>query len=368
MTSPSWIHLGEKDKTSPLPADLRARDPMGARDCGWVEQMTPFIRSHSRLDSWVLDPFCGFGSTLVAALQCGVRAVGVELSADRADLARERLRRLGASPAHHPVLTGDLADADFTMRLASQLGEVHGEKQGDAKHPIGLCLTNIPYFGCNQSPGEASDVRQLYLAPYYETFLQGLREVFLGVHRLLAPEGWCIVMSQNLRLGSTFVPQAWDVAKLLSDRFHLHDERILLYDKTATPSAESPSVGNRAHEYALIFRKRRPAMDINAATALLQALSQAGFQHEVYGSFAAILAGRSTTPAHDLDLLVPSDDTEVSRLLRWLEVQGFRIESWNAPCSPPVSIEAMAYRHYFRAKRLSPQGDEMQVDIAVARS
>lgn len=105
-----------------------------------------------------------------------------------------------------------------------------------------------------------------------------------------------------------------------------------------------------------------------AATALLQALNQAGFQYEIYGSFAAVHAGHSTKPAHDIDLLVPSDDTEVSRLLRWLEAQGFRIESWNAPCSPPVSIEALAYRHYFRARCLSSQGKELQVDIAVARS
>lgn len=364
MTCSSWIRLGDQDTALSLPADLRARDPLNGKDCGWVEQMTPFIRSHAQPGGWVLDPFCGFGSTLVAAWQLGVRAVGVELSAERADLARERLRRLGASPTRHVVLTGNLADADFTKSLETHLQE---ETRQDA-HPISLCLTNIPYFGCNQSPGGSSDAKQLYLAPHYATFLQGLREVFLGVHRLLAPDGWCIVMSQNLRLGDTFVPQAWDVARLLGDRFHLHDERILVYDKEATLSAESPSIGNRAHEYALIFRKRRPAMDVHAATALLQALTEAGFQHEVYGSFAAEVAGRTTTPAHDLDLLVPSDDAEVSRLLKWLEAQGFRIESWNAPCSPPVSIEALAYRHYFRAKQLSQQGDEMQVDIAVARS
>lgn len=364
MTVPSWLYLGEQDQALTLPADLCASDPLAARDCGWVEQMTPFIHSHAQPGGWVLDPFCGFGSTLVAAWQCGVRAVGVELSAERADLARERLRRLGASPAHHPVLTGSLAMADFTTSLATQLQE----KLGQGERPIGLCLTNIPYFGCNQSPSANPDAQQLYLASHYETFLQGLREVFLSVHSLLAPDGWCIVMSQNLRLGDTFVPQAWDVARLLSDRFHLHDERILVYNRATTPLTESPSVGNRSHEYALIFRKRRPVMEVDAATALLQALSQAGFQHEVYGSFAALLAGRTATPAHDLDLLVPSDEAEVSRLLRWLEAQGFRIESWNAPCSPPVSIEALAYRHYFRAKRLSPEGDELQVDIAVARS
>lgn len=69
MSCPSWMHLSEQDEESTLPADLRARDPMAARDCGWVEQMTPFIRSHSRLDSWVLDPFCGFGPVCLAALR-----------------------------------------------------------------------------------------------------------------------------------------------------------------------------------------------------------------------------------------------------------------------------------------------------------
>lgn len=360
MTVPSWLHLREQDDTLKLPADLSSLDPMAARDCGWVEQMTPFILSHAQKEGWVLDPFCGFGSTLVAARQCGVRAVGVELSADRADLARERLQRLGANSASYPVLTGNLADDATVSNLVTQLGQ--GER------PIQLCLTNIPYFGCKQLLGRCPDNQQLYMAPDYETFMQGLREVFIGVHRLLATEGWCIVMAQNLRLGDTFVPQAWDVARLLNDRFNLYDERILVYDKALAPSAELPSVGNRAHEYALIFRKQRPEMDVQAACALLQALGQAGFRHEVYGSFAAYLAGHKDATAHDLDLLVPADEAEVSRLLRWMEAHGFRIESWNSPCSPPVSLNALAYRHYFRVRRLLPQGEELQVDIAVARS
>lgn len=359
MPCPSWMHLRTQDPTLALPHDLRARDPLQAQDCGWVEQMVPFIRSHAQPGGWVLDPFCGFGSTLVAAQQCGVRAVGVELSADRANLATERLRRLDATPQRYPVLTGTLADAALVARVRAQLGL--------GEHPIDLCLTNIPYFGCQHSPSAQPTDAQLYMAPHYETFLQNLRTVFLGVHSLLSPDGWCIVMVQNLRLGDTFVPQAWDVARLLGDRFHLHDERILVYDKAAILGTATPDIGNRAHEYALILRKRRPPMNAHAAEALLQALQRAGFAYEVYGSYAAQRAGHTTAPANDLDLLVPPNETEVSRLLRWLESQGFRIESWNAPCSPPVSIDALAYRHYFRARRLSPQGEMLQVDVAVAR-
>lgn len=53
----------------------------------------------------VLDPFLGGGSTAVAALETGRRCIGVELSPEYADIARERCRqtleRLDRQPDHH---------------------------------------------------------------------------------------------------------------------------------------------------------------------------------------------------------------------------------------------------------------------------
>lgn len=347
MTAASWLRVPPPDSRHALPDALRARDARAARDCGWVEQMTPFVRSHASADGWIVDPFCGFGSTLVAAHLEGRRAVGVELDPARAALARERLALLGADAAHEPVFVGNVADA------AMRADMLDGRR-------FTLCLTNVPYFGCDGGAPRDDDAAQLYTQRWYEPYLQGLRDVFSGVHALLEPGGWCIAMAQNLRLGDTFVPLAWDLARLLAERFTLHEERVLVYD---ADNAHGVGPTNRRHEYALVCRKAGAPLDIAQGRALLAALLAQRFAFAVYGSFARALAGAAVAP-NDIDLLVAPDDAELSRLMQWLEREGFRIESWNAPVMPPVSLAALGYRHYFRARRLARDGRSLQIDIA----
>ena len=56
-----------------------------------VSVLQPLIRSFSRPGDFVLDPFSGSGSTLVAAALSGRRYVGIELEAKYVELARRRL-------------------------------------------------------------------------------------------------------------------------------------------------------------------------------------------------------------------------------------------------------------------------------------
>lgn len=361
----SWLHLLEEDPHHRLPDDLRQQDAMAARDCGWVDQMRPFVSSHSGAGDWIIDPFCGFGSTLLAALDGGVRAAGVELDPQRVHLARQRLARFGADTGDYPVLTGSLAQAEILDTLRQPSPGVEEARR------FMLCLTNIPYFGCDQDATSAADpVReQLYAETYYEPYLQGLRDVFTGVYELLEPDGWCIVMAQNLRLGGHFVPLAWDVAKLLGERFVLHEERVLIYHRAADPAPATASARtNRAHEYALICRKQSMALDPLQGRDTVARLRQAGFIFVVYGSFQKWLQGKSDSAPNDIDILCPPDDAELSRLIRWLEGAGFRIESWNAPIHSPVSVQALAHRYYFRARRIDRHGRTLQLDISVAES
>ena len=56
-----------------------------------VPSLKPVIEAFSRPDHIVLDPFCGAGSTLLAAKILGRRYIGIELDAEYAEAAQRRL-------------------------------------------------------------------------------------------------------------------------------------------------------------------------------------------------------------------------------------------------------------------------------------
>ena len=75
------VSLGKRDKrnTHPCPRPLRT--------------MVDLIGTYSNTDSVILDPFCGSGTTLVAAKQAGRRAIGIEIDERFCAIAVDRLRQ-----------------------------------------------------------------------------------------------------------------------------------------------------------------------------------------------------------------------------------------------------------------------------------
>lgn len=348
MDERSWSRLEPDPPEYRLPDDLRARDPLGGRDCGWVSQMRPFVRAYSRPGETVFDPFCGFGTTLLAASLEGRRGVGVEIDPDRIALARERLRRHG--------IDAQITRGTLPLKRSSE--------------PIDLCLTSVPYFGCQWSAKRR--VGQLYGVPSYDVYLMTMRSVFHAVRERMTDDGFCIAMVQNARVGERMVPQAWELARILGSLFEPCEERILLYPERAipnTPQPNDPARTDRTHEYALVFRKRRPRIDVAAGRGILQYLRGHGFEFEIVGSFRPWMEGAPATPARppgDIDLVVPDDAERLRALLHRLEGLSFRFSLWGDLVNADVRPETVRAHHYLRAERLEPDGALLQIDISIA--
>lgn len=352
MNDNSWLHLSKQDPAWTLPQALADTDRFGARDCGWVEQMQPFIAHLCPPGGAVLDPFCGFGSTLVAAHSVGRTGIGIEIDGQRVALTRQRLQRLAAGGPPPQVLQGDATALAHSMR------------------PVDLVLSSVPYFGCRwPDAADAAQDGQLYASQTYAAFLGMLERLLRALCDCLRPGGWLVLCAENLRVGEQFVPLAWDLARLMADRFRFSEERILIYDRVSLPESPGQLRSNRSHEYALIARHLPHAIDTDQTLAVLQALQAAHPGFVLYGSFARWLQDLplSQAPA-DADLLLPDNPSLLAALCHWLEQQGFALTCWGAPFSAAMTGPAAAVlqqRHYLRAVRLDRTGRQVRLDLCL---
>lgn len=189
-------------------------DELEAQRPVWADENVHFTESlaeaviaeYSAPGAVVLDPFAGYGTTLVVAERMGRTAIGVEIVAEKAELVR---CRLGGSAQ---IIHGD------SRHLATLV-----------RGPIDLCLTSPPYMA-------AVDHEENPLTGYqssdgdYAVYLRQLGAVFEQVARLLRPGGHAVLNVANLLTDGTFTPLAWDVARQVSQHLNLRGESFLCWD------------------------------------------------------------------------------------------------------------------------------------------
>ncbi len=207
-------------------------------------------------DGPVLDPFCGSGSTLVAALSLGREALGFEISPDYRALIRARIDELGPSLPEWRLL--DASAEELERHLAPR--------------SVALCITSPPYWDVLARPRSADRLAGrdytgaeggLGETEGYEDFVQRLAAVFAQVGRCLRPGGYCVVNVMDLRKKSQFFPLHADLMRAIptgsSGTLYLDD--LIIWDRRQEYNRFRP-LGypavfriNKAHEYLLIFRR-----------------------------------------------------------------------------------------------------------------
>jgi tRNA G10 N-methylase Trm11 len=203
---------------------LEEQRPAGAEDpVHFPESLVEaVINEYTTPGQRVLDPFAGYGTTLVVAERMGRRAIGVELLPQRADLIRTRVA------ADAEVVTGDARN--LTALISG---------------PIDLCVTSPPYMTATGHPQNPFTAYQS-LDGDYEHYLADIGSTFGQVAALLRPGGHAVINVANLQTGSTMTPLAWDVARTVAEHLVLRQEVFLCWDQQ--PAGVSG-------DYCLVFQR-----------------------------------------------------------------------------------------------------------------
>jgi DNA modification methylase len=222
-----------------------------------------FVLFFTKKNDWVLDPFMGTSSALIAASQIERNAVGIELNKNYFKSSVKRIKNRELGKYAHPIL-GNSLDLK-NLLLENYLGEVQFD----------YTITSPPYWNqlqrnsIRQKDRSAKGLDTKYSDAEndlgninsYEEFIEAQAQIFDQVYDVTKPNGYLTIITNNVYCEGKLFPLAFDTAISLTKRgeksWVLKDEKIWLQDdkKLIALGINNAWVGNRHHQYCLIFRK-----------------------------------------------------------------------------------------------------------------
>ncbi len=193
------------------------------RDESYPEALVEaFLREQTITGDVVLDPFAGFGTTLVVAERMQRRPIGIEFLADRA--------------------------AHIAGRISSDATLIHGDSRRIDEldlPPVDFVITSPPYM-CRNDP---QDPLQGYTVDGagYDAYLDGLTNIFRRLRSVLKPDRRAVVNVSNINRYDGLTTLAWDVARAIAQVMTFEGEVVIGWN-------DDDHLFNYDHEYCLIFR------------------------------------------------------------------------------------------------------------------
>jgi DNA modification methylase len=212
--NPSFLILSNR-KQRKLPQKFRNDDVRYSESL--VEY---FLKRFTLRGAKVLDPFAGFGTTLITAERLGRHGYGVEFDPARADYVKSLLR--------HPE------------RL------IHGDSRKIDNYnwpKFDFCMTSPPYTskGDPQNPFTSYETR----SSGYAAYLRDLTRIYQRISKLMKPKSPIVIEIANIKKKEV-TTLAWDVAHALS--------KTLTFEGEIVVGWEGGYGYGYDHSYCLVFK------------------------------------------------------------------------------------------------------------------
>lgn len=239
-----------------LPKDLREEKEICGNSQDHPATYSPtmiegFINFFTKEGMKVLDPFSGIGSTMVACKRIGRIGYGTELNKKYYDMILKRV-------------------PEFSKNILNE--DARNIKEAFKGIKFDFCISSPPYWDIlNRSTDGFEKERKekgfdvnysdkeidLGNIDNYDKFIEELSKIYFDIYDLLEDGAYITIIIKNIKKSGKMYPLAWDLARKLSEKYTLKDEKIWIQDKIALSPYGYPSswASNILHHYCLILRK-----------------------------------------------------------------------------------------------------------------
>jgi len=210
-----------------------------------------FVNFFTKKGEFVLDPFCGIGSTLVACKRTGRVGYGVELNKKYYELSLKRtpeFRKNIFNDSAENITRLNFPKIDFSIS-SPPYWDVLNRSTKDFKNKRTKKGLDYNYSQQVEDLGNISD---------YDIFVERVVKIYFDIYNLLKNGGYLVVIVKNVKKDGIMYPLAWDLARKLSAKYKLKDEKIWIQDKVGLSPYGYPAAwaSNILHHYCLIFQKK----------------------------------------------------------------------------------------------------------------
>ncbi len=212
--------------------------------------ISDFISFFTKSGATVLDPFAGIGSTLVACKRTNRIGYGIELNKKYYDIILKRVPEFKKNVFNDDCRNIDklkLPKIDFSISSPPYwdvLNRSTDKFESDRKSK-GL---DVNYSDSLLDLGNIDD---------YDVFLKEVCSVYEKMYDFLSDGAYVVIIVKNIKKGGRMYPLAWDIARILGQKYVLKDEKIWIQDKIGLSPYGYPNswASNILHHYCIILRK-----------------------------------------------------------------------------------------------------------------
>ncbi len=196
----TYLHL-ENIHSQSLPAGFEGDDIRYSESL--VEH---FLKEYTQPGDTVLDPFAGYGTTLLVAERLGRIPFGIEFTEQKVNFARSRLSR----PEH--LIHGDsrfLAAIDLPL--------------------MDFSMTSPPYMAIGDLDDPFTDYK--VKGQGYAAYLRDIRTIYGQLRQHMKPAATIVLEVANLKMDGKVTTLAWDVAQEISAVLRFEGEVVVCWDR-----------------------------------------------------------------------------------------------------------------------------------------